>query len=266
MPRRSSGSDRCGGPRPHAQQRDRQRRQVGGQASGALGTISARRARAREAAASAAKREGAAPMRAGTPSARRAAASTPSSVAAVQAAQAVGVEPGDARARPDSTAAPIASSAHQHRSHASATPGRVGRDEPQRRTARERLAEPQARRARPRPRRPPRPRRSATRAPARAPAATGPAASASRPPAATVSAKRGSRTQTIITNICSHQGGREQVASDLGASSNAMRLESQTNLSVREVTTGTNGVPLVPGKRAGGARNGKGPHSRGPFR
>ena len=69
-----------GGLRAQAEQGDRQRRQVGGERVRAAGAISARRARARSAAASAAKRDGAAPMRAGAPSARRAAAITPSSV------------------------------------------------------------------------------------------------------------------------------------------------------------------------------------------
>jgi hypothetical protein len=89
------------------------------------GITSARRARARLAAASAANREGAAPSRTGPPMARRVAASTPSSVPPCTVFnppaknQAV---PGG----PDSTAAPMFSSAATFRSQASATPAGSG--------------------------------------------------------------------------------------------------------------------------------------------
>ena len=42
--------------------------------------------------------------------------------------------------------------------------------------------------------------------PASGASATGPAASASRLPAATASSNRGMRTQTIMANTCSHLG------------------------------------------------------------
>ena len=99
-----------------------------------------RGARAR-AAACAQKRLVAAPQRAGTGTARRARASTPSTFPPYRRRRPAAskyASPGAA----GSTAAPIPSSARQHRLPRARRALRVGRDQPQARAARERLADP----------------------------------------------------------------------------------------------------------------------------
>ena len=170
---------------------------------------SGRRARARPAAASAAKRDGAAPearRRAAAPGARRPARPRASRRAAAQAARLENHACPGGRTRRPRRCPPGARSAA---SHASATPagsGGTSRSVGQRASASPSRS----------PARTPKASAAAEASPMRCSrpgsgaSATGPAASTSRPPAATASSKRGSRTQTIKANTCSHQWSRGQ--------------------------------------------------------
>ena len=193
--------------RARQQQRDRQRRHVGGERRGGQRRDLRRAGRARgwrrrgRRSATAPRRGGDRPAPASAPARGASRPGRPSSVPPWS----VFNPPAPNQAMPggpDSTAAPMPSSARTWASQASATPAGSGAT---RRSVGQRASA------------------SPSRSPARRPyasaaaetspmncsrpgsgaSATGPAASTSRPPAATASAKRGSRTQTI-TNICSH--------------------------------------------------------------
>ena len=117
--------------------------------------------------------------------------------AAVQAPQPARPRSRRARERPGSTCAPMPSRRASTRSQASATPTGIGRDERQPRAARERLAHAHARMDPEAPRRPRETSPTSCSRPGSGASAAGPCSSAARPPAATASSKRGSRTQTI---------------------------------------------------------------------